>query len=303
MAKQSASSPASSPAERDLAAFREFAVAASLLVEAESKQLPFAEFSRFVAVATPIVLGDTRRLLTTLAQKMTVLRDWMTEHDLIQVAGVTGAENAYTELLTWLIRAATHPPTALKRQRAFVELVAVKVPEFDEPLDDHSILTQVGTNDGIPDLIVLIGGECIVVEAKTGTDEHGARGSDRWQTFAYPVAVRKKFDRLKALPQIAFLTLDRQAAKNPNAKPVSWAQCAIAIAEAVRPVEVGPVLQGLFGTVITHFMTCGLDSATIELLIEITSGKSPTWNDAQVVAKLVPIQELLQVTGVGSWKK
>jgi hypothetical protein len=132
------------------------------------------------------------------------------------------------------------------------------------------LISQFVTDDGIPDLILEYEKFVIVMEAKTGTDEHPTPSSHQLQTVSYPVAVRRKRGlRPDVAVYMVFITPECRRAANPEAINTSYAELAGALLSKldrnVLPVE----LQYLFGLIFTHFMSSAVpDVVDVKEVIE-----------------------------------
>lgn len=215
-------------------------------------------FRELLRRARPLAAGPLREKAALLAPFVATATQWATVHDLLTVAGRHYDEDAYTELVAWALHPETHPASALGRQNAW--LVALF------PSGDHRVsraiapTTQVVTDTGVPDLILDFDEFTIVVEAKTGSQEHEAASSGVDQTVAYPEAVR----RALALPEsksveMVFLTPDAREARNPHAVTTSYARFAAVVAQAVMEHELPVDLRGALSIVFVHFWSLPLN--------------------------------------------
>jgi len=224
---------------------------------------PVSEFSSFIEAAKPLVAGPLRSAVAALGPRIAALSPWLTEHDLLAVAGRTYDEDAYTELLAWAIAPETHPPTALRRQVAWLRSMGLP-----QPIAPAKPRTQVDTDDGIPDLVLDYGDFTLVVEAKTGSHEHETPTSGSMQTISYPEAVRRRLglSPSKAV-HVAFLTPDRKRAANENAVLTTYLDFTLALADALRDEDLNPDLRAMFKMLFTHFATravpFGVEGATV----------------------------------------
>jgi hypothetical protein len=218
--------------------------------------LTLAAFRAFCATATPFVLDDVRQSLVRLRQIARSLNAWIVDEgdDLLRVAQVTHGEDAYTELIGWLIAPGTHRDSARRRQAAFLSSVGLDMPSVG-PVDP---VTQLGTDDGIPDLVLHYPGSLVVVvEAKTGTDEHAAP-SGALQTIAYEPAVRRRLGLAPDFPVCTvFLTLDGKGAANERASLTTYFRSAAAIAASIAGVELPEFKRAMFALSLSHLLEHG----------------------------------------------
>ena len=124
---------------------------------------PVADFTRFVGAALPLVVLEIKSLLPRLSARVALAERWLVPHDLLFVAGFSFIENSYTALMKWALDPATHPPSARRRQRAWLRALGL-----DENVCGTTACvpkTQLVTHDGIPDLILRFENVIVVVEA------------------------------------------------------------------------------------------------------------------------------------------
>jgi hypothetical protein len=253
---------------------------------------PVADFGSFIETARPLVAGPFRAAVEILAPRVAALSPWLIEHDLLAVARRTYDEDAYTELLAWAIAPRTHAPTALRRQAAWLRSMGLP-----EPISPTQPRTQVGTDDGIPDLVLDYDSFTVVVEAKTGSGEHETPGSGSMQTVSYPEAVRRRLDLSANKPvHLVFLTPDRREAANDDAVLTTYVDFALAMADALREEDLNPDLRALFKLVITHFATCavsaGVDAATLLQLGTWWIADGVLVDDGVLLSRLGDVQDL-----------
>src|SRR4051812_32264138 len=100
--------------------FRMFASAAERLLPRLRPCVPVPDFIAFARTATPFAVENVSRALPRLAHRAALVSRWVTDHDLLDVAGLAYAENPYIELLAWALRRDTEPASAVARQRAWI---------------------------------------------------------------------------------------------------------------------------------------------------------------------------------------
>lgn len=98
--------------------FRHFVSTAARLLP--RRQVPVSEFVAFASKATPLAVANVTKALPKLKEQAALASRWMTDHDLLDVAGLAYAENPYIELLAWALRQETHSASAVARQRGFI---------------------------------------------------------------------------------------------------------------------------------------------------------------------------------------
>src|SRR5262249_42230500 len=88
-----------------------------------------SRFRAFVDAATPLLVRDVPKRLAAVRPALQPLAAWLLPpgHDLLDIARGTYGEDANTDLIAWALRPATHPATAVQRQRAW--LSALPIPE------------------------------------------------------------------------------------------------------------------------------------------------------------------------------
>jgi hypothetical protein len=218
---------------------------------------PVDEFNHFIKLARPLLVEEIKNLLPRIAERAVLAERWLTPHDLLSVAGFSFVENSYTALMKWALDPDTHPASAHRRQRAWLKAVGL-----DENICGKTACVpapQLGTDDGIPDLVLLFENATIVVEAKTGSAEH-AVPSGEFQTVAYPEAVRRTLGlRPEQKIEVVFITPDRRKAASPTAKATTFVEFVYCIAGVFDREEMTAETQATraaFGMLFTHFLTC-----------------------------------------------
>ncbi|MBK8205304.1 MAG: hypothetical protein IPK87_00795 [Planctomycetes bacterium] len=273
----------------DIATFSRFVHRAEGMLRSGSMEPPVASFQAFIEQVTPLAIGEVRKQFERLRSMANQLATWWTEHDLVSVLGVRHAEDPYSELLAWMIRRETHPPSFETRVGTVLALVS---PELAGRAGDvKEIRTQVATpGGGVPDIVIRLSDTAAIIEAKTGTGEH-VTPAGRMQTVGYPDAVQQLFG-LPNKPKIAFLTLDRTAAENPEATLLTWADCAAALAKALFKKDVDTTFGAILSVGITHFVRACLSVNADALLAEVMSGGTGRWTDARILQRMAEIEEL-----------
>ena len=145
-----------------------------------------SRFQAFIDAARSLLVEPLFDRLAALRPNLDRLRPWLLDdpaHDLLQIAGVTHVENAYTDLMAWSLHPETHRESAIKRQRGWLSTLAI--PEASTIGKAVCPLVRPYTDDGNPDMVLRYERFVVVVEAKTGTLEHTAP-SGKLQSYAYP---------------------------------------------------------------------------------------------------------------------
>lgn len=229
--------------------FRDFIAAATTITSGSSVE----GFQTFVREAMPLLFADIRNLLPEIAERATLTTRWLTNADLLAVAGFRFVEDAYTELMAWALRPATHPASGVERQAAWLKVLGVDADDY--PSDPCEPFTQMQTEDGIPDLVMALPTMTICVEAKTGSTEHPTP-SGQPQTLAYPVSVRRALlaaadHRVK----MVYLTPDGHEAENPEAVCTTYVEFVLAVAGALEGHDLPPDTRAAFRMLFTHLLT------------------------------------------------
>jgi hypothetical protein len=206
-------------------------------------------FGKFIQQAKPLLAVPARRRWNSIAGVLHAIRPWYTDYDLI--ARIAHLEDSYTELIAWALDPETHPPSAEDRQREWLSAIGIKWlgGAAAKPL------TQVWTKDGVPDLVLRLRRQVVVVEVKTWTNEHDAP-SGKPQTEAYRDSVVQQFQvKADQLVHVVFLTRDRSQAANPLAICTSFSDLALALAKALSRFDLAEDVRFAFKTLITHLAT------------------------------------------------
>lgn len=258
---------------------------------------PVEAFQSFVAAATPLVLPRLKSSLPLLVSRAKLVHRWLVKDDILEVAGLSGLENPYTELVAWLLSPHTHPATAMKRQMAWLRILG---------LADHINLlspaiprTQLRTDDGIADLILDYRSPVVVVETKTNTVEHAAP-SGAPQTIAYAQSVARRLGLGDTKVFVVFLTPDGQAAANPDAIATTFAKLVVALATEIAPAELPADLRWAFATIFTHLLAhTGVVGGEIHALLEQVApwedDRALLETDSLLMARLKTIQQAMQI--------
>lgn len=255
-------------------------------------------FELFVEKSSKLVVDPVRKDLIRVKPRLASLKNFLlpTKLDLLRVAGLTYAEDPYTELIAWVMDPDVNPNAALEIQRSWLNRL-----EITEPIEQPaSPKTQFRTADGIPDLVLEYPKFLVIVEAKTGSDEHLTPGSLRYQTESYPSATRKALNLPELHPTfMVFLTPDRRAPKNGDAKPTTYLEFATSMATALTGVELAGDLRSLYSAIVTHFVTCaavdGLE--TKELFDWIDQTRPSTPSDATILQNLSMLMRVFSLLG------
>lgn len=230
-----------------LSAFRQFLTAVTRLRPAPVDHRE--QLAAFLARAIPLVVTPTRSQWRALQPKLTVMRRWFTDCDLLD--RILTLEDSYTELISWSLRPATDPRTAEQRQRSWLASLGIGW-RNETPVEPQ---TQMLTEDGVPDLVLSYRTQTVIVEVKTESVEHSVPSGNA-QTVAYPDAVRSTLGVNSQHPiHMVFLTPDCRAADNPEAICTSFANFALALARALADVELIDELRVVFSMLITQFAT------------------------------------------------
>ncbi len=241
-------------------------------------------FEQFVRLARPLAVSHLKHDLPRLRMRASLASRWWAPHDLLLEAGLSYVENAYTRLMAWALHPATDPPTATLRQRAWLR--ALSLDAFRE-IDACEPMTQLVTEDGIPDLVLCYPVGTVIVEAKTGTVEH-AVPSGEWQTIGYVPAVRARLGLpANARIEVVLITPDGDEAKNVGAKLTTYAGLALAIAEALDHEAMASSTREAFSMLFTHFLAVSVGRVETRWLIEQTLDWSvqEDWNDDTTVLR------------------
>ncbi|MCC6149593.1 MAG: hypothetical protein IT461_05020 [Planctomycetes bacterium] len=233
----------------------------------------FGSFVRSMRMQlTTAIEQDLKRI----AAIKTTLKRWWTEHDLLTVALLRFGEDGYTELMKWAMEASGSSELALLLQHAFLK--HFNLFETCTPSKPAAIHSQFRTDYGnYPDMVMDFTTLVVVIEAKTGTDEHETRTSKEgdtlkhaMQTEAYPWQVRETLGRSDSLPvPVVFVTPDRCKPQNERALRLSYLEFAIILAHTLSKVPehcIHDSLRWAYKAVISHFTVCGLSQEAVTFI-------------------------------------
>ena len=178
------------------------------------------EFESFIAQAKPIVVQQIPATLRADRPQLANLCRWVVPQscDILAVAGRSGHEDRYTNLIAWMLWPEGKPELALRCQKAWLKSlghhkIAMQMKKGIKPV------RQFVTKNGRPDMVMHFQQPdfILIVEAKTDTEEHETPMNDR-QTQTYPASVREKLGLPKNHPgAMVFLTRDGRDAVNSTA--------------------------------------------------------------------------------------
>ena len=235
--------------------FKAFADASQAVLAAHEQHGPIHEFKRFVRIARPLAAKELRADILRLRPKLDRVCRWMLPHDLLQVAGLSYVENAYTNLIGWAIYPNGDPKLALTCQKAWLSTLGI--PQSKHMRKPSKPLTQLPTRSGRPDMVLDCreGGFAVVVEAKTGSGEH-LTPQEQMQTVIYPEAVRRALALPESVPvYMVFLTPDGTPAENEEAVNTTYAWFVLAIALAVSRHTLTDPMKWMYSAILTHFLS------------------------------------------------
>jgi hypothetical protein len=262
---------------------------ASAAAPPEENSLSLGVFKNFISAARPLVVDHVRHVLDPLVARAHLLSRWLVNHDLLAIGGFSFAENAYTELMNWALSPETHPPSAYERQRAWLQSLGIDEAIMGGKACQPS--TQQGTDDGIPDLLLEYENGIVIVEAKTGTDEHETP-SGTPQTISYVGAMRRLRGLDQSVPiEVVLICPELREPANPTARATTFARFSLTLAETLERDATLPAEDRFaFAMLITHFMTCAIsaDVPVRRVANEIAAwSRDPEWRtDAQVARRL-----------------
>lgn len=262
---------------------------AGLLPQVES-------FERFVEAAKPLLLPRLRSSLPILIQRAKCVHRWLMDKDVLAVAGLSNQENSYTKLVAWMLAPQTHLRTAIRRQKAWLQILGIA-----ERIDLSSLESprmQLRTDDGIPDLILEFPEDILVVEVKTKSVEH-TTPSGAAQTLAYSGSVLRRLGR-KATPHVVFLTADGQLPENPAAIPTTFMAFVLALATEIAPEELPSDLRWIFSTIFTHLLThtgpAGVDVRSLLAQVVQWESDATVLDDSTILmSRLRSIQQAMKI--------
>jgi hypothetical protein len=215
-------------------------------------------FLIFINAAKILLVKDIRQSLSENLSLIKNLRRWLipSKYDLLTIAQLTGFEDPYTELISWMLYPPERPDIALRCQRVFLTRLGLRDlgTKLDQPVRP---VTQFITETSRPDLVMRFEklGFLLVLEAKTDSAEHETPNG-KMQTHAYPDDVRNKlFLSSDYDVKIVFLTRNGEQAANPEAILITYGDIVYSLALELRPDELPEDLRWIYATVFTHFFT------------------------------------------------
>ncbi len=235
------------------AAFDAFIAEAEALLD---DRVTVLAFERFAAEAETIVLGDARAGLDALIAASASIEQWAAgAHDLFDEAGITGREDPTTELLRWLLEPDVHPASAVARQEGSLRAIGWDGAAMSAPA---TLRTQWPTAEGpIVDLLIELPEQVVVVEAKTGTDEHEAGATGKLQTDFYADAARRQRPRTLD-PFVVFMTTDGRPPRGTAvATTYAAAACGVLHGLAREARSMAPPTREAFRIVLVHLLRHG----------------------------------------------
>ncbi|MGD0137398.1 MAG: PD-(D/E)XK nuclease family protein [Tepidisphaeraceae bacterium] len=252
-----------------------------------------AAFGEFIRKSLPLVIAELREHLPELAARAATARRWTIRDDLLEVAGLRFVEDAYTELMRWALAPNTHPPSAIDRQRSWLQSAGL---EGDicgvAPCEPQ---TQIWTEDGVPDLILRFQRGTVVVETKTGSREHDTP-SGKPQTASYPAAVRQTFNLPPETPvRMLFVTPEGLPALNAEAKATTFVEFAFALIRVLDNHGLSPEsgTGAAYAMLFTHFFNCATAAkARARELVErvIIWSNDPMWaSDSRILERRIEL--------------
>ncbi|MCA9179669.1 MAG: PD-(D/E)XK nuclease family protein [Planctomycetales bacterium] len=236
-----------------------------------------------------LTIGSARELLGKLEDQLRPLRHVLQDSrmDMFRVAGLTWAEDVYTELIAWAFDPQVHGETiATAVQRAWLESLSI---DRASQISGAAIPeTQLWLDGEIPDLVLQYDQFAVVVEAKTGTGEHRTR-SGKYQTESYPDVVRHHLGCGDNPIHVVFLTIDRTPPVNGKAIPTTYLSFALVLADVVRQVDLPNDVTVAYRMLATHFANCATPEGVNvpELLDDLHGGCK---DDATLIRHLSTIQ-------------
>jgi hypothetical protein len=250
-------------------------------------------FNEFIRASLPLIVADLKQCLPELTERAATAQGWIICDDLLEVAGLRFVEDAYTELMRWALAPETHPPSALDRQRAWLQSADLDVRICEGmPCDPQ---TQLWTEDGVPDLVLRFRGGTVIVENKTGSPEHDTP-SGKPQTVSYPQAVRQKFNLGEETPvSVVFITPEGLPARNPEAKRATFVEFVIALIRVLNEHGLSRVkgTGAAYAMLFTHFLNCATATNLQgkELIDQIIVwSKEPDWHsEARILERRVEL--------------
>lgn len=222
------------------------------------------QFSTFIDFSIPLIIDPIKKEISFLKNHVSLIKQWHIPFDILDIANLTKIEDSYTNIIAWALDPTTHQPSALIRQKTWLNSLGISY-DFDKPCKPE---TFVYTTDGIPDLVLEYANSIIIIEAKTESREH-TTPSGLPQTKAYLEAIKKDNPSKKVI--VVFLTIDGHHAQNKEAINTTYFHFACSLAEALRNIELSTDLKWAFSTIITHFINnlTPLEIDTTNLMLKI----------------------------------
>ena len=270
-----------------LARFRAFIEATKVLLPSVDEKTHAGEeatlqkFKDFIELATPLLLKDIRQCLVDHRAELDHLATWLIPSgpDLLSVALLAGSEDAYTELIGWMLDPLDHPKEALRCQRALLARVEPGGKKLVKPVHPQ---TQFDTDISRPDLVMHFEklDFVLVVEAKTGSDEHETPDGVP-QCRAYPPHVRNKLRLNSDYPvTVVFLTPNGVDAEDSEAIPITYLDLVRTFGLELRPDDLPDYLRWSYATIFTHFLACAIPDVDVADAIRRVGGTANRSNKA-----------------------
>lgn len=206
-----------------------------------------AEFERFVLRSNELLLRDAKPYLDWLAPAWRAIEPSLRTPDVLAVARITHDEDRYTELLRWMLWP-DDLELATACQRAWVGYTLGR-----DVRCAVCPVTQMRTKDGIPDLVLPYADGPVVLEAKTVTTEHTTPTSRQPQTVSYVAAVSRALGGTATEDiGVVYLTLDRSRPANALARPMSYLEVALVLADVVESRRTSEPMLSAYRVVLGH---------------------------------------------------
>lgn len=271
--------------------FRSFVVGAQQLTR---DRADIDDFSAFVRDSELKLLGPIKEVLPHLLRSIRTLCRWCHEPsvDLLQIAGISGREDSYTELIRWCLSPDDNPHIAGPLQQEWLEMLGIS--QNKETVEPR---TQYQTADGIPDL-VLVRSDCLViVEAKVWTGEHPAP-SGQPQTVAYPDAALKRIKRVVPVFMV-YLTPWGSKDENPQAINTTWLTFCLALARTLDRIRTDGDRTMACRQIITHLLghatPASLNFHALAAQMRDADSRDVSDNLRSNIAELETLWQLLEV--------
>jgi len=276
-----------------IADFAVFIEQAKTILGQSSSRLPIAEFSDFLEASKPLAIQLVRQALKDHHKQLKNLCHWLIPPslDILAVAGLSGFEDPYINLIKWMLYPPDRPDLAIRCQRAWLKAlgppVAEEISEAIEPW------VQLGTDDGRADIVLHFQQQkyLVIIEAKIGSEEHETPKSIA-QTIGYPSAVRRRLGLSDDYPGImVFLTPNGVLAADASAVSTTYDMLVAAIACELSPAELPPHLSWAYSTIITHLLTHAASGSlnkaeALRKLSACLGGQAASLTDEQIIAAL-----------------